>query len=64
MLQAENIRRSSLGLEEFVSYEDFQGNNEQSEQDKINLEKDLMLQETVNITKDFINLDINLVAVK
>jgi hypothetical protein len=40
------------------------GNNEQSEQDKINLEKDLMLQETVNITKDFINLDINLVAVK
>ena len=64
MLQAENIRRSSLGLEEFASYEDFQGNNEQSEQDKINLEKDLMLQETVNITKDFINLDINLVAVK
>ena len=64
MLQAENIRRSSLGLEEFTSYEDFQGNNEQSEQDKINLEKDLMLQETVNITKDFINLDINLVAVK
>ena len=64
MLQAENIRRSSLGLEEFASYEDFQGNNEQSEQDKINLEKDLMLQETVNITKDFINLDINLLAVK
>ena len=64
MLQAENTRRSSLGLEEFASYEDFQGNNEQSEQDKINLEKDLMLQETVNITKDFINLDINLVAVK
>ena len=64
MLQAENIRRSSLGLEEFTSYEDFQGNNEQSEQDKIDLEKDLMLQETVNITKDFINLDINLVAVK
>ena len=64
MLQAENIRRSSLGLEEFASYEDFQGNNEESEQDKINLEKDLMLQETVNITKDFINLDINLVAVK
>ena len=64
MLQAENIRRSSLGLEEFASYEDFQGNNEQSEQDKINLEKDLMLQETVNIAKDFINLDINLVAVK
>ena len=64
MLQAENIRRSSLGLEEFASYEDFKGNNEQSEQDKINLEKDLMLQETVNITKDFINLDINLVAVK
>ena len=64
MLQTENIRRSSLGLEEFASYEDFQGNNEQYEQDKINLEKDLMLQETVNITKDFINLDINLVAVK
>ena len=64
MLQAENIRRSSLGLEEFASYEDFQENNDQSEQDKINLEKDLMLQETVNITKDFINLDINLVAVK
>ena len=64
MLHAENIRRSSLGLEEFTSYEDFQGNNEQSEQDKIDLEKDLMLQETVNITKDFINLDINLVAVK
>ena len=64
MLQAENIRRSSLGLEEFASYEDFQGNSEQSEQDKINLEKDLMLQETVNITKDFINLDINLIAVK
>ena len=64
MLQAENIRRSSLGLEEFASYEDFQGNNEQSEQDKINLEKDLMLQETINIAKDFIKLDINLVAVK
>lgn len=64
MLQAENIRRSSLGLEEFASYKDFQGNNEESDQDKINLEKDLMLQETVNITKDFINLDINLVAVK
>ena len=64
MLQAENIRRSSLGLEEFASYKDFQGNNEESDQDKINLEKDLMLQETVNIAKDFINLDINLVAVK
>ena len=64
MLQAENLRRSSLGLEEFASYKDFQGNNEESDQDKINLEKDLMLQETVNITKDFINLDINLVAVK
>ena len=64
MLQAENIRRSSLGLEEFDSYKDFQGNNEESDQDKINLEKDLMLQETVNIAKDFINLDINLVAVK
>ncbi len=64
MLQAENLRRSSLGLEEFASYKDFQGNNEESDQDKINLEKDLMLQETVNIAKDFINLDINLVAVK
>ena len=64
MLQAENLRRSSLGLEEFASYKDFQGNNEESDQDKINLEKDLMLQETVNIDKDFINLDINLVAVK
>ena len=64
MLQAENIRRSSLGLEEFASYKDFQGNSEESDQDKINLEKDLMLQETVNIAKDFINLDINLVAVK
>lgn len=64
MLQAENLRRSSLGLEEFASYKDFQGNNEESDQDKINLEKDLMLQETVNIAKDFINLDINLIAVK
>jgi len=64
MLQTENIRRSNLGLEEFASYKDFQGNNEESDQDKINLEKDLMLQETVNIAKDFINLDINLVAVK
>lgn len=64
MLQAENIRRSSLGLEEFASYKDFQGNNEESDQDKINLEKDLMLQETINIAKDFIKLDINLVAVK
>ena len=64
MLQAENLRRSSLGLEEFASYKDFQGNSEESDQDKINLEKDLMLQETVNIAKDFINLDINLVAVK
>ena len=64
MLQAENLRRSSLGLEEFASYKDFQGNNEESDQDKINLEKDLMLQETVNIAKDFIKLDINLVAVK
>ena len=64
MLQAENLRRSSLGLEEFASYKDFQGNNEESDQDKINLEKDLMLQETVNIAKDFINLDINLVVVK
>ncbi|MBA4724042.1 MAG: carboxy terminal-processing peptidase [SAR86 cluster bacterium] len=64
MLQAENLRRSSLGLEEFASYKDFQGNNEESDQDKINLEKDLMLQETINIAKDFIKLDINLVAVK
>ena len=64
MLQTENIRRSNLGLEKFASYKDFQGNNEESDQDKINLEKDLMLQETVNIAKDFINLDINLVAVK
>lgn len=60
MLETENNRRSLLGLSLFSDYEEYEASNKSNGQDRINLKKDFMLQETVNIAKDYINL----VAVK
>jgi len=60
MLETENNRRSLLGLSLFSDYEEYEASNKSNGQDGINLKKDFMLQETVNIAKDYINL----VAVK
>jgi len=59
LLQIENKRRESLGLEIFGTYEDLEENNKKNENtnNDIDYERDYLLIESTNIINDYLNLN-------
>ena len=66
LLQIENKRRESLGLEIFSTYEDLDENNKKNENinNDIDFKRDYLLIESTNIINDYLNLDKKLLASK
>ena len=57
LLQAENTRRSLLGIDTFNNYEELENFRDEIDQSIINLENDHLLNESAKIMKDFINYE-------
>ena len=57
LLQAENTRRSLLGIDTFNNYEELENFRDEIDQSIINLENDHLLNESTKIMKDFINYE-------
>ena len=57
LLQAENTRRSLLGIDTFNNYEELENFRDEVDQSIINLENDHLLNESAKIMKDFINYE-------
>ena len=67
LLDIENKRRTALGLMPFSSYEEFEKSNDKEvtdSTDSIDLDKDYLLIESLNIAKDFLNLDKKIILSK
>ena len=66
LLQIENTRRESLGLDEFATYEDLDENNKKTENtnNDIDFERDYLLIESTNIINDYLNLNKKLIISK
>tara|TARA_B100001142_G_scaffold121239_1_gene123161 strand:- start:3693 stop:5735 length:2043 start_codon:yes stop_codon:yes gene_type:complete len=63
MLDLENKRRFNLGLNQYKDYDELTADKDESD-DSISLKKDFILNEAINIAKDYIDLDSNLLAIK
>ena len=63
MLDLENKRRFNLGLNQYKDYDELSADKDESD-DSISLKKDFILNEAINIAKDYIDLDSNLLAIK
>ena len=57
LLQAENTRRSLLGIDTFNNYEELENFRDEIDQSIISLENDHLLNESTKIMKDFINYE-------
>ncbi len=66
LLQIENNRRKDLGLNTFLTYEDFNENNKKNENanNDIDFERDYLLIESTNIINDYLNLNKKLLISK
>ena len=67
LLDIENKRRTALELMPFSSYEEFEKSNDEEvidSTDSIDLDKDYLLIESLNIAKDFLNLDKKIILSK
>ena len=67
LLDIENKRRTALELMPFSSYEEFEKSNDKEvidSTDSIDLDKDYLLIESLNIAKDFLNLDKKIILSK
>ena len=66
LLQIENNRRKGLGLDTFLTYEDFNESNKKNENvnNDIDFERDYLLIESTNIINDYLNLNKKLLISK
>ena len=66
LLQIENNRRKDLGLDTFLTYEDFNESNKKNENanNDIDFERDYLLIESTNIINDYLNLNKKLLISK
>lgn len=66
LLQIENNRRKDLGLNTFLTYEDFNESNKKNENanNDIDFERDYLLIESTNIINDYLNLNKKLLISK
>jgi len=66
LLQIENNRRKDLGLDIFLTYEDFNESNKKNENanNDIDFERDYLLIESTNIINDYLNLNKKLLISK